>query len=127
TGLAIPIVPADGAAAGGISLSLGGAQELGDEGYRLEVAAGGVSISAHHPAGLFRGVQTLRLLLPPEIEHDLDVALQRRTVAIPALEITDRPRFAWRGAMLDVARHFFTVGEVKQYIDALALYKINVL
>src|SRR5205814_7768866 len=46
---------------------------------------------------------------------------------IPALSITDRPRFAWRGAMLDVSRHFFTVDEVKQFIDFLALYKMNML
>jgi hexosaminidase len=61
-------------------------------------------------------VQTLRQLLP--------VSGPRR---IPAVSIRDRPRFAWRGAMLDVARHFFTVREVKQYIDLLALYKLNVL
>ena len=54
------------------------------------------------------------------------VMVSEKAKTVPAGEIVDRPRFAWRGAMLDVARHFFTVDEVKQYIDVLALYKMNV-
>ena len=77
------------------------------------------------PAGLFHGVQTLRQLLPPQIESHMKLSPMAWTV--PAVTITDRPRYSWRGAMLDVARHFFTVREVKQYIDLLALYKLNVL
>lgn len=127
TGFTLPITPADGAPQGSIRLSLGGNQNLGPEGYRLEAGAAGVSVTAAQPAGLFRGVQTLRQLLPAEIEAELSAPLRRRAISIPALSITDRPRFAWRGAMLDVARHFFTVQEVKRYIDGLALYKINVL
>jgi hexosaminidase len=127
TGFAVPLSPSDGVPAQGrILLSLGGNQNLGDEGYRMEVTASSIALQAAHPAGLFRGVQTLRQLLPPEIEAELNT-LRRATITVPAGTITDRPRFAWRGAMLDVARHFFTVEEVKQYIDALALYKINVL
>src|SRR6202022_4689815 len=77
------------------------------------------------PAGLFRRGQAIRQLLPVEIESDMGVA--RSIWPIPALAIVDKPRFAWRGSMLDVARHFFTVREVQQYIDILALYKLNVL
>jgi hexosaminidase len=95
-----------------------------DERYELTVASDGVRLSAASAAGLFRGVQTLRQLLPPAVESHMTI---RQPWTIPAVSIQDSPRFPWRGAMLDVARHFFTVKEVKQYIDALALYKMNVL
>lgn len=128
TGFPIPVSSADAAPAqGSIRLHLGAEEGLGDEGYRMEVTADAIDIRAVTPAGLFRGVQTLRHLLPPEIEAEMNGPLREQDVTIPALTIVDEPRFAWRGAMLDVARHFFTVNEVKEYIDALALYKINVL
>jgi hexosaminidase len=75
---------------------------------------------------LFHAVQTLRQLLPAAIESDQNM---RATGAwsLPPGRIVDRPRFAWRGGMLDVARHFFTVDEVKQYVDLLALYKFNTM
>ena len=122
TGFPVPV----GATGGGISLSLTGAETLGEEGYELRISRDSVALVAHRAAGLFRGVQTLRQMLPPRIEAEESVQ-SRRPWKIPAGVIRDRPRFAWRGAMLDVARHFFTVHEVKQYIDAIALYKINVL
>lgn len=126
TGFPIPVTAeAATPVAGGIVLRLGGEGALGDEGYRLEARQDGVTLVANGAAGLFRGVQTLRQLLPPWIEAEMSVRSEGWTV--PAGVIVDRPRFAWRGAMLDVSRHFFTVHEVKQYIDALALYKINVL
>jgi hexosaminidase len=106
-----------------LSLTSAGAPPT-DERYQLTVASDGVRLSAASAAGLFRGVQTLRQLLPAEVESHM---VLRQTWSIPAVTISDAPRFAWRGAMLDVARHFFTVNEVKQYIDALALYKMNVL
>ncbi len=96
--------------------------DLGDEGYELTVRPDSVRIVALGPAGLFHGAQTLRQLLPTEIESDIRIA---RPWGIPSLTIHDVPRFAWRGAMLDVARHFFTVREVEQYIDILAMYKMN--
>lgn len=99
--------------------------ELGEEGYRLTVTADSLRLVAHSPAGLFRGTETIRQLLPADIESE--VAVARGIWPIPALTIADQPRFAWRGAMLDVARHFFTVREVEQYIDLLAMYKLNVL
>ncbi len=98
---------------------------LGEEGYDLAVTRGSATLVANRPAGLFRGVQTLRQLLPSDVESDMGVA--RFVWEIPALSITDQPRYAWRGAMLDVSRHFFTVGEVEELIDLLALYKFNVL
>jgi hexosaminidase len=98
--------------------------DLGDEGYELSVHPDSVRIVALRAAGLYHGAQTLRQLLPTEIESDIRIG---RPWGIPSLTIRDVPRFAWRGAMLDVARHFFTVREVEQYIDLLAMYKMNVL
>jgi hexosaminidase len=130
TGFPISVSASSGTAArGAIVLRLGGSPDMGDEGYELTIAADSVRLVAARPAGLLRGMQTLRQLLPPRIEAEQSVigASPRRTWTIPPGRITDRPRFAWRGGMLDVSRHFFTVDEVKQYIDLLALYKLNVL
>ncbi|MFF9144154.1 beta-N-acetylhexosaminidase [Streptomyces sp. NPDC014861] len=97
---------------------------LGDEGYALRSAPGRLTLTARTPAGLFRGVQTVRQQLPAAIER---TTVQRRAWRIAGGTVTDTPRFPYRGAMLDVARHFFTVEEVKAYIDRIALYKYNVL
>jgi hexosaminidase len=97
---------------------------LGEEGYRLTISTDSIALVAGQPAGLFRGVQPLRQLLPPGIEAEQSVQ-RMGTWTVPVGIIIDQPRFAWRGAMLDVARHFFTVHEVKQYIDLLALYKLS--
>jgi hexosaminidase len=128
TGLRLPVTPSNAAAPqGAIALRLGGPASLGSEGYELTVSADSVRITANAPAGLFHGVQTVRQLLPAAIESQLNQGRRAAAVwTIPAGQITDRPRFAWRGAMLDVARHFFTVDEVKQYIDVLAMYKMNI-
>jgi hexosaminidase len=122
-----PVVTASaGSGAASIELRLAtDAASLGEEGYRLTVTSDSVRLVANAPAGLFRGVQTIRQLLPVEIESDMGVS--RSIWPIPALAIVDQPRFAWRGSMLDVSRHFFTVREVQQYIDLMALYKLNVL
>ena len=97
---------------------------LGDEGYDLTVTTKHIVIAARQPAGLFYGVQTLRQLLPASIEA---TAQQPGPWQVVGGRIVDHPRFSYRGAMLDVARHFFTVAEVERYIDELALYKVNVL
>ncbi len=96
---------------------------LGDEGYRLEVSPEKITLLASNPAGAFYGVQTLLQLLPaavfsstPVFEHEWKV---------PCAEVEDHPRFAWRGLMLDTARHFFTVEEVKRFIDLMVLHKFN--
>ena len=124
TGFSIPIV-GNATAGRTMALRLSSDASLGAEGYRLTVRADSVNVTANAPAGLFHGVQTLRQLLPPQIESHM--ILSRREWNIPAVTISDRPRYSWRGAMLDVSRHFFTVDEVYQYIDLLALYKLNVL
>jgi hexosaminidase len=95
------------------------------EGYKLSVTPKKVVIRANDAAGLFYGVQTFFQLLPKEIEGQ-EVAKGIKWTA-PSVEITDYPRFAWRGLMFDVARHFFTKTEVKQYIDAMVKYKFNLL
>ena len=127
TGHALPIAVASPATSrvGAIIFRSAPDRSLGAEGYTLTVTRDSIRILASEGAGFFYAVQSLRQLLPPAIESHM--TLERQQWMIPALEITDRPRFAWRGAMLDVARHFFTVTEVKQYIDLLALYKLNVL
>jgi hexosaminidase len=108
---------------GGIALVLDAANAaLGDEGYALTVAPDGVRIAGRTAAGVFYGVQTLRQLLPPSVEYR---AARPHPVSIPAARIEDRPRFGWRGAMLDVARHFFGPADVRRYIDLMALYKMN--
>ncbi len=114
------------ASRGAIVLRLVGAPaSVGDEGYSLTVTSDSVRLVANRPAGLFHGIQTIRQLLPQDIESEM--GSERSTWQIPAQTIVDWPRFTWRGAMLDVARHFFTVREMEQYIDLLALYKMNVL
>lgn len=126
TGFAIPVVASgNGASSGAITLALGGADSLGAEGYDLTIAAGGVRVTASRAPGLYRGVQTLRQLLPNGIEAEQSGVRMADSWSVPPGRIVDRPRYEWRGAMLDVSRHFFTVHEVKQLIDILALYKMN--
>ncbi|MEU3411612.1 beta-N-acetylhexosaminidase [Streptomyces sp. NPDC006658] len=116
-------LPLTGHGKGGIRLRLDKG-DFGAEGYRLDSGAGGVTLTARTPAGLFHGVQTLRQLLPPAVEKK---TAQRGPWRIAGGTVQDRPRYAYRGAMLDVSRHFFTVAQVKRYIDQLALYKVNAL
>lgn len=96
----------------------------GEEGYSIKVSPDRVVISANKPHGLFNGIQTLMQLLPPEIESATTV--KSGHWEIPSVDITDYPRFGWRGLMLDVSRHFFSKAFVKEYIDEMAKYKFNV-
>jgi hexosaminidase len=123
TGFRLPVTTLRGEPArGDVALLLRPADtSLGGEGYRLAVEPGRVTLTARAPAGLFRGAQTLRQLLPPAIEG----ARQRGPWHVPVVTVHDRPRFGWRGMMLDVGRHFFGVPEVERLIDLLALYKLN--
>ena len=118
-GFGVPVHAGEGAAPeGSIILKMGGADSaLGGEGYQLTVSPRGVEIAAPQAAGVFYGAQTLRQLLP----------INAGPWQVPCGAIRDQPRFGWRGAMLDVARHFFGVGDIKHYIDLLAAYKMNVL
>ncbi|WP_307804906.1 beta-N-acetylhexosaminidase [Streptomyces sp. VRA16 Mangrove soil] len=123
TGYRLPVT--DDAARDGIRLELDREDKgLGSEGYRLTSTGRAVTITAAAPAGLFHGVQTLRQQLPAAVESD-----DRRSGPwlVAGGTVEDTPRYGWRGAHLDVARHFMTVGQVKRYIDELALYKINKL
>ena len=123
SGYALKVQAANGAPAKGISLSLSAADPaLGPEGYQLTITPELVRLTANQPAGLFYGVQTIRQLLPPAIDSS---SVQPGPWVMGTGTISDSPRFAWRGAMLDVARHFFSVADVTRYIDLLAYYKIN--
>ncbi|WP_298064341.1 glycoside hydrolase family 20 protein [uncultured Rikenella sp.] len=118
TGLELPTAAesaADGK--GNIVLELGLEAE-NPEAYRLTVNADGVRIAGASEAGVFYGIQTLRKSLPITVKTG-------GTVALPAVEVDDRPRFAYRGTHLDVSRHFIGVDSVKRFIDILALHNIN--
>jgi hexosaminidase len=95
--------------------------EVGDEGYEITITDR-VRIQARTAAGLFYGVQTLRQLLPHSIENPATYA---RKLNLPTGYIFDKPRFQWRGLMLDVSRHFLPPADVKRFIDAMAFYKLN--
>jgi hexosaminidase len=95
---------------------------LGKEGYTLVSGTSNVVITANEPAGLFYGMITLLQLLPEAIESK---TVQQGSWVIPAVNITDYPRFGWRGIMLDVSRHFFPKEDVKRFIDQIARYKFN--
>lgn len=99
-------------------------EELGNEGYTLEINTKSVTVSANQPAGLYYGTQTLLQLLPNEIESTVPV--KGKNWSVPSVYIKDYPRFAWRGLMLDVSRNFFTKEEVMSYIDQMSRYKYNI-
>jgi hexosaminidase len=98
---------------------------LGKEGYELSVTPDGVVLKAPTPAGLFWGCQSLRQLFPPAILGKSVVA--GINWAAPAVQIRDMPRYQWRGALLDVGRHFLPLPFVKKFIDLMALHKLNML
>ena len=98
---------------------------LGKEGYSLVVTQKSIIIRANTPAGLYYGAQSLVQLFPVEIEKKDN--LNPTVWQIPTVEITDYPRLEWRGLMFDVVRHFFTVDEVKRFIDQMSRYKYNML
>lgn len=126
TGYPLPVGEATGSGVPkGIFLLLSGAPaEVGGQGYRLTARDNAVVIRANKPAGLYAAVQTLRQLLPASVESDTE---QAGPWIVPGGVILDHPRFRYRSAMLDVARHFFSVEEVKRYIDLISLYKVNYL
>lgn len=95
---------------------------LGKEGYRLSVGPEGIVARASQLNGLFYAIQTIYQLLPVDRLPVTDVAV----INIPAVEITDKPRFGWRGLMLDVGRYFYSVDYIKKFIDYLAMHKMNI-
>ncbi|MBT33390.1 MAG: beta-N-acetylglucosaminidase [Thalassobius sp.] len=96
---------------------------LGDEGYTLEVTTTGVIAKATQPAGIFYAMQSIKQLLPPEIESTKKV--DGISWRLPVVTVKDTPRFAWRGMHLDVSRHMSSVDFVKKYIDNMAMHKLN--
>lgn len=88
--------------------------ELGEEGYILEINEGGILIESATVRGVFHGIQTLHQLV-----------LMSQHAAMPCMRIEDKPRFRWRGMMLDESRHFFGKEFVKKFLDVMALYKMN--
>jgi len=103
-----------------ISLYKKSVSELGEEGYTLNVDKNSINLSANKAAGIFNGIQTLKQLFPLKKEG------KKETIKIAGCKIKDYPRFKWRGLMLDVSRHFFSVDEVKAYIDKMSQYKFNI-
>ena len=98
--------------------------KLPEEGYLLRVTAEEVTLRASAPAGLYFGFQTIRKVLPPNVMAGVqDPAVTQ--YALPVMSITDEPRFAYRGFMLDVSRHFFSVDEVKRMLEVMSYYKMN--
>jgi len=98
-------------------------ERLGDEGYELDASPQSVTILASEPAGLFYAGQTLLQLLPTAVFSPKPV--EGTEWAVPCVRITDRPRFRWRGLLIDPARHFIPIADVERYIDAMVLHKFN--
>lgn len=120
----LPVEEGSGRGRNRIFMAVDSSLAIGREGYTLMVTGKRVELRSPSPAGLFRGVQTLRQLMPPQVE--VEGGLTGEVLPqVPACFITDEPRFSYRGMHLDVCRHFFTVDEVKRYLDILALHKFN--
>jgi hexosaminidase len=124
TGFHIPVKTLGTPTIGDIVLKIEKSDSIGIEGYKLSIQEDLIQLSAPNSAGLFNGIQTLRQLFPEKIELK---SVQQGPWEIATGTIQDQPAYSWRGSMLDVARHFFSVEEVKRYIDLLAAYKMNVL
>ena len=103
-----------GRSAAQLTINLTADPALGNEGYELHVAPESVKLAANSPAGIFYGQQTLR-------------QLRAEDGTLPCCRIWDKPRFGWRGLMLDVSRHFFTKAEIKHFLNVMAAHKFNVL
>ena len=101
-----------------------GNNKIGSEGYFLSITPKNIKISALTPAGIFYGIQTIRQLLPPEIESNK--IINNVEWKIPCLEVEDFPRLSWRGYMLDEARFFYGKDEIKRLLDLMALFKMNI-
>jgi hexosaminidase len=126
TGLPVSLVGANEKADISFKLNTTASGSIGKEGYEMMVTPDlGIQIRANEPAGLFYGAQTLLQLLPPAVESKSPV--KNVAWSVPSVEITDYPRFGWRGLMFDVSRHFFGVKDVKEFIDDMAAYKYNLL
>ena len=118
--MALPIIPKPvrveelpGRSTAAVTIAGHADRALGTEGYELQITPAAVTLAANAPAGIFYGQQTLR-------------QLRAADGSLPGCKIWDKPRFGWRGLMLDVARHFFTPAEIKHFLDVMAVHKFNV-
>lgn len=102
-----------------------GAAKMNPEGYKLQVTADKVTIEAETARGFFYAFQTVKKMLPANVMAGVQDE-KVKTYTLPLVDIDDEPRFGYRGYMLDVCRHFFTVDEVKRMLDVMAYYKLNV-
>ncbi|ELU5586870.1 family 20 glycosylhydrolase [Clostridium perfringens] len=99
--------------------------DLGNEGYKINSSEDRIEIIGNKPEGIFRGIQTLKQMLPPEITNkSITPGIEW---SIPLVNILDKPEYEYRGLMIDVARHFFTIEDLKRQIDIASQYKINKL
>lgn len=117
TGFPLPVSQSEGE----IIISLDA--NLGSEAYTLRIDTNQIEIVGGDPAGVFYGLQSLRQLLPAQIEAN--TIAQNVDWSVPAITVSDAPRFSYRGMHLDVGRHFFDVAFVKKYIDTMSRYKFN--
>ncbi|MFZ0473056.1 MAG: beta-N-acetylhexosaminidase, partial [Bacteroidales bacterium] len=122
--ITLPVSDNSKAGSNSIFMIIDTALTTGPEGYVLEVTKKKIELRSTTAEGLFHGVQTIRQLLPPQVEVSGGLTGEIRPV-VPACVITDEPRFRYRGMHLDVSRHIFPVEEIKKYIDVLALHKFN--
>ncbi|WP_133162976.1 family 20 glycosylhydrolase [Arthrobacter glacialis] len=105
-----------------ITLASNGPASLGEQGYTLSVKGTGVLVTGNTAEGVFNGIQTLRQLLPVQISAE---TVQLGAWTVEPVEIADKPRWDYRGAMLDAARRYYPVADVKKYLDYMAEYKLN--
>ncbi|MGW8361464.1 family 20 glycosylhydrolase [Streptomyces wedmorensis] len=124
TGYTLPVTSTSPSGSQAIVLDPNGPASLGAEGYTLSSTSTGVTVTAYGAQGLFRGVQTLRQLLPAAIES---TSVKPGPWTVAPVQISDSPRYSYRGVMVDVARRYFPMSQLKRYIDQAAMYKINTL
>ena len=96
-----------------------------EEGYTIVAGQDGIEVTAPTAAGIFYGIQTIRKAVAASVARDGGEEASEDEVLLPAVRIEDAPEFGYRGAHFDVCRHFFTVEEVKEYIDMMALHNMN--
>ena len=101
-----------------------GSEELGSEGYTLDISAGGIAIAANEANGFYYAFQSIKKMLPANVMAEVkdDKATE---YSLPVVNITDAPRFEYRGFMLDVSRHYFSIEQIKRMIDVMSYYKMN--
>ncbi|MBO5788159.1 MAG: family 20 glycosylhydrolase, partial [Bacteroidaceae bacterium] len=101
-----------------------GNEELGAEGYTLDITTGGIAITANEPNGFYYAFQSIKKMLPANVMAEVkDPAVTEYT--LPIVSIVDAPRFEYRGFMLDVSRHYFGLEQIKRMIDVMSYYKMN--